>query len=101
MAAPGGGLMAAPQLRSPTPAGAPIILSPRMPTLTPTSQAAATAGLGLMNGGPPPLVSPAEAGLLYSPYTAEYPFAGLTAASPALYEYPGLDQSAAGTSFVR
>ena len=54
-----------PQMRSPTPAGAPIILAPRMPQFTPTS------ATGLVNGGPPPLVSPTEAGLLY-PYS-EYP----------------------------
>ena len=90
-----------PQLRSPTPAGAPIILpgGPRLPpTLSPTSAA------GLVNGtgAPPPLVSPAEAGLFYSydPY-------GLAAGSPTFLEYPGahttaaIDQSAVGTSYVR
>lgn len=73
-------------MRSPTPQGAPIILAPRMQAL---------GSPGLVNGGPPPLVSPAEAGLIY-PY--EYPY-GL--APTALLEYPGVDQSAAGTSYVR
>ncbi|XP_060588270.1 protein quaking-B-like isoform X4 [Ruditapes philippinarum] len=66
------GMTAIPQLRSPTPAGAPIILAPRMPVGMQTSQAQATSYL---NGGPPPLVSPTEAGnqgLVYNPY--EYPF---------------------------
>ena len=83
------GLAMSPALRSPTPAGAPIILAPRMPAgLTATSA-------GLMNGGPPPLMSPSEAGLMY-PY--EYQYAGL----PHLLEYPSaIDQTGAGTSFVR
>ncbi|CAH1798232.1 unnamed protein product [Owenia fusiformis] len=53
-------------IRNPNPAGAPILLtSPRLPTpQIPTSS-------GLM-GGPPPLVSPAESGLLYNPY--DYPY---------------------------
>ena len=77
-----------PQMRSPTPQGAPIILAPRMQTLAGSP--------GLLNGGPPPLVSPAEAGLLY-PY--DYPY-GLAQAT--LLEYPpGVDQSGAGTSYVR
>lgn len=81
-----------PQLRSPTPAGAPIILAPRMPQFTSPTSAA-----GLVNGGPPPLVSPAEAGLLY-PYS-EYPY-GLSPTT--LFEYPtGLEQTAAGTFQVR
>ena len=50
-----------------------------------------------MNGGPPPLVSPTEAGLLY-PYS-EYPY-GLSPTT--LFEYPtGLEQTAAGTFQVR
>ncbi len=81
-----------PQLRSPTPAGAPIILAPRMPQFTPTSAA------GLVNGAPPPLVSPAEAGLIY-PYSEYAPY-GLS--PTALFEYPtGLEQTAAGTFQVR
>ncbi len=86
--------MLPPTMRSPTPAGAPIILAPRMPAMT---AASATAAAGLLNGGPPPLMTPAEAGLIY-PY--EYPY-GL---APALLEYPTaaqLEQSSAGTSYVR
>lgn len=60
-------------LRNPNPAGAPIMLtSPRMPGTVPTSMAQMTQMSGLM-GGPPPLVSPGEAGgLLYNPY--DYPY---------------------------
>ena len=80
-----------PQMRSPTPAGAPIILAPRLAQFPPSSAA------GLVNGGPPPLVSPTEAGLLY-PYS-EYPY-GLS--PTALFEYPtGFEQTAAGTFQVR
>ena len=81
-------------LRSPTPAGAPIILTQRMQP--PMSPVTSMAGAALYNGMPPPLVSPAEAGLLYpfDPY-------GLGVGAPLL-EYPAaLDQSIAGTSYVR
>jgi protein quaking len=77
-----------PGLRSPAPAGAPLIIAPRMPTLS-----TASGHGGLMNGGPPPLVSPTavDGGLLY-PY--EYPY-GL--APTHLLEYPtGVDHSGAG-----
>lgn len=77
-------------LRSPTtPLGAPLILSPRIPV---TSQ--------LSNGmGPPPLIAPAEAGLLYAPYADYHQYATL---SPALLaEYPGIDHSGAGGLFAR
>uniref|UniRef100_A0A4D5R968 Protein held out wings n=1 Tax=Scolopendra viridis TaxID=118503 RepID=A0A4D5R968_SCOVI len=74
-------------LRSPTtPLGAPLILSPRIPM---------PAGALLNGSGPPPLIAPADAGLLYSPYAADYQYAALT--SPALLtEYPGADHTAAG-----
>ena len=72
-------------LRSPTPAGAPLMLAPGVSRLPQPS---------LLNGAPPPLVSPTEAGLLYSPY--DYPYT----LAPALLEYPGLEH-AAGTSYVR
>ena len=86
-----------PSMRSPTPQGAPIILAPRMQHM---STATATSTAGLLNGGPPPLMTPAEAGLIY-PY--EYPY-GLATPTAALLEYPTaaqLEQSAAGTSYVR
>lgn len=90
-----------PQLRSPTPAGAPLILSgPRMPhTLSPTQTHP-----GLMNGAgaPPPLVSPTEAGLFYSydPYgLAASPF--LEYQTHAHAHAAAIDQSTVGTSYVR
>lgn len=76
-------------LRSPTtPLGAPLILSPRIPVTA--SQ--------LTNGmGPPPLIAPAEAGLLYAPYADYHQYAAI---SPALLaEYPGADHS--GGLFAR
>ncbi|XP_052239149.1 protein quaking-like isoform X1 [Dreissena polymorpha] len=85
------GMTAIPQLRSPTPAGAPLILAPRMPTM----QMSQANGHTYLNAGPPPLVSPNEAanqGLMYNPY--EYPFN--LAPGTAILEYPTLDQSAAG-----
>lgn len=94
--APGMHLSMPPALRSPTPAGAPIILAPRMPGMPTVSTASA-----LMNGVPPPLVSPTEAGLFYSPY--EYPgysFAPAAAAA-GLLDYGAIESSAAGTSYVR
>ena len=51
-------------------------------------------GMAGMNGLPPPLVSPADAGFLlsYEPYGLGAP----------MLEYPAaLDQSIAGTSYVR
>lgn len=77
-----------PQLRSPTPAGAPIIIAPRMAGL---QQMTATSTAGLLNGGPPPLVSPADHNLIYGHYD---PYAAM--AHAALLEYPGLDQTGAG-----
>lgn len=76
-------------LRSPTtPLGAPLILSPRIPVTA--SQ--------LTNGmGPPPLIAPGEAGLLYAPYADYHQYAAI---SPALLaEYPGADHS--GGLFAR
>ncbi|XP_005100976.2 protein quaking-B [Aplysia californica] len=94
------------QMRSPGPAGAPIILAPRLPppTVVATSQPS-------MNGAPPPLVSPpGEApGLMYNPYavsamgtvTSQMPSHmdpyGLGAATPSIFEYQtSLDQTQAG-----
>ena len=92
-----------PQVRSPTPAGAPIILAPRMPQTqhmaSPTSLASQMATQSVLNGGPPPLMSPTDAGLLYS-YAAD-PYSLAASAGAPLLEYPGLDQSGAGTSYVR
>lgn len=75
-------------LRSPTtPLGAPLILSPRIPVTA--SQ--------LTNGmGPPPLIAPAEAGLLYAPYADYHQYAAI---SPLLTEYPGAEHS--GGLFAR
>ncbi|RWS12440.1 Protein held out wing-like protein [Dinothrombium tinctorium] len=73
-------------LRTPTatPLGAPLIISPRH-IHVPTSAA-------LINGsGPPPLMTPAEAGLLYAPYDF-HQYAALT--SPLLAEYPVTTTSA-------
>jgi protein quaking len=79
-----------PQLRSPTPAGAPIILAPRMASLAQMSPTVTSAGL--LNNGPPPLVSPADTGLVYGHYD---PYAAAMAHA-TLLEYPGLDQTGAG-----
>ncbi|CAC5393240.1 QKI [Mytilus coruscus] len=78
-------------LRSPGPAGAPLILAPRMQNI-PTSSA------GLISGPPPPLVSPTDASgaasLIYNPYS-DFPYGYSPAAS--IIEYPShLDQTAAG-----
>ncbi|XP_052709944.1 protein quaking-B-like isoform X5 [Crassostrea angulata] len=74
------------QLRSPTPAGAPLILAPRMPQV-------ATSSATMIN--PPPLVSPTDSaatGLMYNPY--EYPYSLQPAAT--LVEYPtSIEQTAA------
>ena len=93
-AAPG---MLGAALRSPTPQGAPIILtSPRLQQASPHHIQPQVSLASLVNGGasggPPPLVSPTDGSLLYSydPY-------GLTTGAPLL-EYPGLEQSGAGTS---
>lgn len=83
-------------LRSPTPAGAPLILAPRMPNIATST--------GLISCPPPPLVSPTDASgaasLIYNPYS-DYPYGLAPAAS--IIEYPNpLDQTAAGMfSFVR
>ncbi|XP_067118727.1 protein held out wings [Centruroides vittatus] len=68
-----------------TPLGAPLILSPRIPV--PTTAA-------LLNGSaPPPLITPTEAGLLYTTYADYHQYAAL--ASPLLAEYP-TEHTAAG-----
>ncbi|XP_023217321.1 protein held out wings-like isoform X1 [Centruroides sculpturatus] len=65
-------------LRTPgNPLGAPLILSPRLPM----------AGATLLNGsGPPPLITPTDAGLLYAPYADYHQYAAL-AASPLLADF--------------
>jgi len=64
-----------------TPIGAPLIISSRQFSV-PTSAA-------LMNGnGPPPLISPADAGLLYAPYDFHSQYHALTSPSALLAEYP-------------
>lgn len=83
-------------LRTPTatPLGAPLIISPRH-IHVPTSAA-------LINGsGPPPLMTHADAGLLYAPYDFHH-YAALT--SPLLAEYPSTtaaDSSSTGGLFGR
>lgn len=77
---------------TPSPAGAPIILAPRMQTL------GVTGAPNMLGSGPPPLVSPGEGGLMYNPYEHPYPY-GL--AHPTILEYPAhLDPASAGM-FVR
>ena len=85
-----------PTMRSPTPAGAPLILAPRLPTV---STATTLTQAGVLNGAPPPLVSPTAdgTGLIY-PYD---PYALAAGTTSPIFEYPpGLEQSAVGT-FVR
>ncbi|XP_037081473.1 protein held out wings-like isoform X2 [Pollicipes pollicipes] len=55
-----GGLMTT-HIRTPATLGAPLMLSPRM-----------AAGTALINSGPPPLISPGDAGLLYAQYAPDY-----------------------------
>ena len=64
--------------------------------------AAAAAAAAGMNGAPPPLMSPTEAGLLYGHYATADPYAAALAAN-SMFELPGgIDPSAAGTSaYVR
>ncbi|XP_025098636.1 protein quaking-B-like isoform X3 [Pomacea canaliculata] len=73
---------------TPSPAGAPIILAPRLPHgLMSTTQS-------IMNSAPPPLVSPTgESGLMYNPYEHPYPY-GL--AAPTILEYPAHIDPTAG-----
>ena len=89
-------------LRFPTPQGAPILIAPRLqqspmqPQVSLASlmngAAAAASAVAAGAGLPPPLMSPTEAGLLYPAYD---PY-NLTTRAPML-EYPGLEQSGAGT----
>lgn len=77
-----------PNLRTQTPQGAPIILTPRIPT----SQAGALCG-------PPPLVSPSEAatGLMYNPYEYSPYTAAAFHQAATLIEYPSsFDQANIG-----
>ncbi|XP_076466461.1 KH domain-containing RNA-binding protein QKI-like isoform X1 [Babylonia areolata] len=74
---------------TPSPAGAPIILAPRLPT--PVSPMAVSSA-SIINGAPPPLMSPpGEGGLMINPFEHHMPY-GLTAA-PTILEYPHLDPS--------
>lgn len=98
MFAPASVIPGAPTIRSPTPAGAPIILAGhRLPTLSTMSPTMPTT---TMLNTCPPLVSPTDGcqQLLY-PYDP-YSLAMATGAAPLL-EYPGVDHSAAGMSYVR
>lgn len=72
-----------PQLRTANPPSGPIILTPRLPTVATST--------GILNGAPPPLVSPTDPSLMYNPY--EYPYA-LT--HTAILEYPTIDQTPTG-----
>ncbi|KFM77311.1 Protein held out wing, partial [Stegodyphus mimosarum] len=68
------------------PLGAPLILSSRIPVPTTAT---------LLNGNaPPPLLSPADAGLLYATYGDYQHYAALT--SPLLAEYPHAEHSTTG-----
>ncbi|XP_074641883.1 protein quaking-B-like isoform X3 [Tubulanus polymorphus] len=84
---------AVPQMRSPTPAGAPIILAPRMPSIPTSTAASLVNGIPTMPQNLTNMMSPTEGAMLYgSPY--DYPYT-LT----QMFEYPHgatLDQSTAG-----
>lgn len=83
-----------PQMRSPTPQGAPIILAPRMPHGLNVSQAQ-TMSNAMMNGAPPPLISPADGSFIY-PYDP-YSLAAMSVNQSQLLEYhANLEQSAVG-----
>ncbi|XP_052830709.1 protein held out wings isoform X12 [Octopus bimaculoides] len=73
-----------PQLRAANPSGGQIILTPRLPSVATST--------GILNGAPPPLVSPPDPNLMYNPY--EYPYA--LAAHTAILEYPTIDQTQTG-----
>ncbi|XP_036367344.1 protein quaking-B isoform X14 [Octopus sinensis] len=73
-----------PQLRAANPSGGQIILAPRLPSVATST--------GILNGAPPPLVSPPDPNLMYNPY--EYPYA--LAAHTAILEYPTIDQTQTG-----
>ncbi|XP_076445034.1 KH domain-containing RNA-binding protein qki.L-like isoform X3 [Babylonia areolata] len=84
---------------TPSPAGAPIILAPRLP---PQLAPMTVTSTGIFNGAPPPLVSPpGEAGtLMYNPYeqiqhTVPLSLAAAATAAPTVMEYPRLDPTAA------
>ncbi|XP_054716354.1 LOW QUALITY PROTEIN: protein held out wings-like [Uloborus diversus] len=82
LAAPPMALASNPLRTGGTPLGAPLILSSRIPVPS------------LLNGGaPPPLISPADAGLLYATYGDYQHYAAL--ASPLLAEYPHADATGA------
>ncbi|XP_065225109.1 protein held out wings isoform X6 [Planococcus citri] len=79
-----------------TPLGAPLILSPRIPTAIPTTAAS------ILNGsaGQQLLPPPEPHGLIYTPFTADYAnFAALTGSPLLTAEYPAPDHS--GGLFVR
>lgn len=78
------------------PLGAPLILSPRIPTAIPTTAAS------ILNGSPAAqqLLPPEPHGLIYTPFTADYAnFAALTGSPLLTAEYPAPDHS--GGLFVR
>ncbi|XP_070190626.1 KH domain-containing RNA-binding protein QKI-like isoform X6 [Littorina saxatilis] len=81
------------QMRTATssPAGAPIILAPRLQQQMPQMSQIAVSSASMMNGAPPPLMSPPgdggmPQGMLFNPYEHHYPM-GLSAA-PTILEYP-------------
>ncbi|KAK7571198.1 hypothetical protein V9T40_014802 [Parthenolecanium corni] len=80
-----------------TPLGAPLILSPRIPTAIPTTAASILNGSAAAQQLLPP---PEPHGLIYTPFTADYAnFAALTGSPLLTAEYPGPDHS--GGLFVR
>ena len=85
---------------TPNPAGAPIILAPRLPT--PVSPMAVTSA-GIMNGAPPPLMSaPGDGGLMtINPYEHHYPY-GLAATPILEYSHPHhMDPTGGAGMFLR
>lgn len=88
-----------PLMRAPGPAGAPIILAPRLPVFTTTT--ASLPSPGLITGpppplsAPPPLVSPTD-GPATSHVLYQFDPSYLTAVHSSIFEFPaaqnGLDQ---------
>ncbi|KAL8570577.1 hypothetical protein ACOMHN_008934 [Nucella lapillus] len=88
-------MRAAPQ----SPAGAPIILAPRMhgPPMGPMT----VTSTGIFNGAPPPLMSPPGDGgaLMYNPYEPHaMPYGLASPATPTVIEYPRYDPTAAAAA---
>lgn len=85
---------------TPSPAGAPIILAPRLPTAV--SPMAVTSA-GIINGAPPPLMSaPGDGGLMtINPYEHHYPY-GLSATPILEYSHPHhMDPTGGAGMFLR